>query len=53
MPIMYCGKCMLPCADSVHNFKKVCECITIEEQRKRAKKRGWNILFPEDNERML
>ena len=46
MPIAYCAKCMLPCADSFHHFKKVCECIPISEQKKRDKKLGWNINYP-------
>lgn len=48
MPIMYCAKCKLPVADSYHEFQKVCECIPIKEQKKRAKERGWKIKWPED-----
>ena len=51
MPIMFCSRCFKPVADSFHDFKEVCECIPIEEQKKRAKRKGWDIKFPKRGKR--
>jgi len=48
MSIMYCAKCGFPVADSFHDFERVCSCIPIEEQKKRAKQKGWDIKFPKE-----
>jgi hypothetical protein len=48
MPIMLCAKCHLPVADSFHNFEKICKCIPIREQKRRAKNKGWDIKFPKE-----
>lgn len=46
MPIMICSQCGFPVASAFHDFERVCECISIKEQKRRAKAKGWKIKFP-------